>query len=147
MKSIKNKNHLIFALVAVFTIFVGISCIAAGDVNHNAAVDDGSNAAVASNVLEPKDSSSSGIVLDDNNDFTMSVRYNAGTGYHWEVSPESYGVVVSEPNYVQDHPDRVGSSGTAYFNVHVTGDSYYVKLVLISPSGKIVDEVDSGMIN
>lgn len=147
MKSVKNKSHLIFALVAVFSIFVGISCIAACDVNNNATIDDGSNVVVADNVLEPKDSSHSGLILDGNNDFTMSVRYNSGTGYHWEVSPESYGVDVSEPNYVQDHPGLCGTSGTAYFNVHVNSDNYYVKLVLVSPSGKIVDEVDSDMIN
>lgn len=147
MKNNKNRNQYLFALLVVFSVFIGISCIAASDVDHNSTIDDGSNVVVANDTLAPKDSSDSGIILDGNNDFTMSVRYNAGTGYHWEVSPESYGVVVSEPNYVQDHPGLCGSSGTAYFNVHVNSDSYYVKLVLVSPAGDIVDEVDSDMIN
>ena len=32
------------------------------------------------------------IVTLDSGDFGMSVRFNAGTGYHWEISSESYGV-------------------------------------------------------
>ena len=111
MKLNLNKN-IVFAALAVFSVFVALSCVAAAD---NGA-DDGS--------------------------FVMSVPYNAGTGYHWEVSPDSYGVELVSNEYVQDHPGLCGSSGTAYFTFDITdANSHFAKLVLISPAGNIVDEV------
>ena len=119
-----NRTNLIFSALAIFAVVVGLGCVAAAD-----------------------DISSVAAPILDNGDFSMSVPYNAGTGYHWEVSDETYGVDLIDVNYVQDHPNTCGSSGTAYFNFHVNSDSYYVKLVLISPAGDIVDEIDSDMIN
>lgn len=143
MKAIDNKSGLILAFLAVFSIIIGMGCIAAANADHVAA-----DNLFANDSGLAQNSSGSGIVVDDNNDFTMSVKYNTGTGYHWVVSSETHGVDISGPNYVADHPGACGSSGTAYFNVHViNGDDYYVKLVLVSPSGDIVDEVDSNMIN
>ena len=127
MKNIKNKNHLILAFVVVFSICMGMSCIAASELNQKT-------------LDTQKDS---GPILDDNNDFTMSAKYNAGTGYMWKVSPETHGVNVAEPRYVVDHPNTFGSSGTVY----LISDDYYVKLILVSPSGKVVDEIDSDMVN
>lgn len=115
-----SKTNLIFAALAIFSIVVGLSCVSAT-------------------------SDVSGPIL-DNGDFTMSVPYNAGTGYHWEIS-ESTGVDFVDVNYVEDNPGLCGSSGTAYFSFHANSDDYYVKLVLISPAGDIVDEVDSDMLN
>lgn len=119
-----SKPNMIFVALAIFSVMVGLSCVSAtSDVSN-----------VSEHVL-------------DHSDFTMSVPYTAGTGYHWEISDESYGVDVDDINYVQDHPNTCGSSGTAYFNFHVNSDDYYVKLVLVSPAGDIVDEIDSNMLN
>ena len=131
MINIKNKNHLILAFVVVFSICMGMSCIAASELNQKT-------------LDTQKDS---GPILDDNNDFTMSAKYNSGTGYMWKVSPETHGVYVAEPRYVVDHPGTSGSSGTVYFDIHVISDDYYVKLILVSPTGKVVDEIDSDMVN
>ena len=92
-------------------------------------------------------SDSHGVILDDNGDFSMSARYNTGTGYYWVVSSDSYGVDLISTNNVIDHPDACGSSATSYFKFHVTSDDYYVKLTLLSPTGEIVKEIDSNMIN
>ena len=81
------------------------------------------------------------------NTFTMTVPCTAGTGYHWEVSPETYGVDIGPSKFVEDNPGCVGSSGTVYFNFHINSPDYYVKLVLLNPTGEIVKEVDSNMIN
>lgn len=155
MKLRLGKIQAIFALFLVFSVFVGLSCIAAADIDGNASsIDDGDitlndDSSVNATVLEPakKIDDNSGPILDDDNDFTMSARYNAGTGYHWEVSPETHGVDLISTNHVQDRPGVCGGSGTVYFSFHVNSDDYYVKLVLISPTGDIVDELDSGMLN
>lgn len=89
----------------------------------------------------------SGVILDDNNDFTMSARYNTGTGFYWKVSSDSYGVDLISIKNVIDHFDACGSSATSYFKFHVTSEDYYVKLILVGPTGNIVDEIDSNMIN
>lgn len=65
MKCLNNKS-LILVLV-LFVALIGVSAISATNID-------------------------SGIVLDENNNFVMSVPYNSGTGYHWEVSSDSYGV-------------------------------------------------------
>lgn len=114
----------LISLVAL-SLFVGVGCISAAD----------------------NSVSDLNAVPDLNNDFTMTVPYTAGTGYHWEVSPETHGVDIGKINFVEDHPGCLGSSGTVYFNFHVNSDDYYVKLVLISPTGEIVNEVDSNMLN
>ena len=105
---------------------------------------------VAVNDINVDDNSLSdnpGVILDDNGDFIMSARYNTGTGYYWVVSSDSYGVDLSSIDNVVDHPDCTGSSATSYFKFHVTGDDYYVKLILLSPTGEVVKEIDSNMIN
>lgn len=124
----KKIQIALISLVAL-SLFVGISCISAANPDANNGVNDLS------------------AVPDCNNDFTMTVPYTAGTGYHWEVSPETYGVDLVSSNFVEDHPGCLGSSGTDYFNFHINSDDYYVKLVLISPNGEIVKEVDSNMLN
>ena len=130
MINIKNKNHLILAFVVVFSICIGMSCIAASEIDQK--------------TLDTQ--KGSGPIIDDNNDFTMSARYSASTGYMWKVSPETHGVDISE-RYVVDNPDRCGSAGTVYFDIHVNSDDYYVRLILVSPTGKVVDEIDSDMVN
>lgn len=126
---LKSENKIQLALISlvVFSLLVGISAISASVVDDSAAND-------------------TGVIL-NNGTFTMSVPLTAGTGYHWEVSPETHGADVSSEDFVADHPGTCGSSGTVYFNVHVNSDDYYVKLVLVSPTGDIVDEVDSDMLN
>ena len=151
---LRNRSQFIFVLLVIFSIFVGLSCISATDVDKSiSSVGDVNNLNLEKSPIDSaidnisEDSSDSGIIVDENNDFTMSVRYTAGTGYHWEVSPESYGVDINSIDYKVDNPKAFGSPGTTFFNFHVNGESYYVKLVLISPSGEIVDEVDSNMVN
>lgn len=123
MKLNFNKN-LVFASLLVLAVFAGMSSISAHD------VDAGTNDAIY------------------NGNFVMTVPYNAGTGYHWEISQDSYGVEVNSVDFVEDHPGTFGSSGTGYFNFHVIdNNNYYVKLVLISPTGDIVKEIDSNMLN
>ena len=115
----------LISLVAL-SLFVGISCISAADIDANGNLN---------------------VIPDCNNDFTMTVPLTAGTGYHWEVSPETYGVDIGGHKFVEDNPGCLGSSGTEYFNFHINSDDFYVKLVLINPTGEIVKEVDSNMIN
>ena len=57
-----------------------------------------------------------------------------------------------EPNYIYSptHPPRESGDGTFYFTFHVNDDydgHFFAKVVLINPSGRVVDEVDSNMIN
>lgn len=136
----ENKIHVALISLVVFSLLVGISAISATDVNTNNNDSGLMNDGAFGQTNDP------GIIL-NNGSFVMSVPYTAGTGYHWEVSPETHGADVSFDKFVEDHPDCVGSSGTCYFNVHVNSDDYYVKLVLIDPNGEIVNQVDSDMIN
>ena len=108
-----NFNKVFTALV-ILTLFVGLSCASAAVADTNASI---------------------------HNDFTMAAKYNAGTGYHWEVSPDSYGVKLIGQKNVIDHPGTCGSSGTAYFHFVKTGDEGLAKIVLISPTGEIVDSM------
>ena len=124
-----TKIQIALISLVALSLFVGISCISAADIDANNGV------------------SNLNVIPDSNNDFTMTVPSNAGTGYHWEVSPETYGVDIGESKFVEDHPGCVGSSGTDYFSFHINSVDYYVKLVLISPTGEIVKEVDSNMLN
>lgn len=124
------KSNKIFALLAIFVLFAGISTIAAAD-----------------NITDTNNVTNTGAVIGDDGNFVMSVPTTAGTGYHWEVSPQSYGVNLNSANFVADHPGTCGSSGTTYFNFHANSGDYYVKLVLISPTGDIVKEIDSDMLN
>lgn len=120
MKLNFNKN-LILATLVVLSVFVALSCVSAASANP---------------------------IADDGGNFVMSVPYNSGTGYHWEVSPDSFGVELVSMKNVQDHPGACGTSGTSYFTFHIVdADNYYAKLVCISPAGKIVKEVDSDMVN
>ena len=149
-----NKNHLIFALAVVFSIFVGITCIAAAEVNQQVSDDslatevnhsDDSLVDIGHRSIIPHNDDNN----DDNIDFTMSAKYVAGTAYTWKVSPETHGADVSAPRYVFDEPryivnhtdHRSGGSGTVYFDVHVNSDDYYVKLILVDFSGNIIDEI------
>lgn len=168
-KKLENKSPLLLSLLIVFSVFVSLSCICAADVDGGEIISaeadggeiisaeadggeiisaDADNGDIVGAEADGGEiiSSDGGPILKDN-DFTMTVRYNSGTGYCWKVSDETYGVEVNSIDNVLDHPGACGSSGTQYFNFHVTGQDYYVKLVLVSPSGKIVDEVDSNMLN
>lgn len=119
--NLENKSLIMFSLLVVFAILVSVSCISAADADSTS--------------------------LDKHASFTMSAPYNAGTGYHWEISSETYGVHALPVKNVEDHPGTCGSSATAYFTFIPTSSDYYVKLVLISPTGEIVKELDSNMIN
>lgn len=133
------KLNKIFALLAIFVLFAGISTISAADIDVNSTS--------ADNITDIENVTNTGAVIDGNGNFVMSVPTTAGTGYHWEVSPLSYGVELYSSDFVADHPGMCGSSGTTYFNFHTDGGDYYVKLVLVSPSGDIVKEIDSDMLN
>ncbi len=139
---IKSNSRIILAALVVFSAFAGLGCIAASDVSPDfighVASDINDTIAVGHNNAP---------ILDGNDTFTMSGRYNTGTGYHWEVSPETHGVDLVSQDNVIDHPDMCGSSATSYFTFHVNSDDYYVKLVLYTPHGDIAQEIDSDMIN
>ena len=128
---VKNNPHTIFALFIVFSIFAGLTCSFAANADLST-------------------SDNAGPILDQNNNFVMSVPLTGGTGYHWEVSPDSYGVTLTDSYFVENHPGAAGSSGTYYFHFNVNdgneGD-FYAKIVLVSPTGDIVKEVDSNMLN
>lgn len=132
---LKDNSRFVLLALVVLSAFVGLGCIAASDNNIDSAT------GIVADISNP------GIILDGDNCFQMTVPYNSGTGFHWEVSPETHGVELVSEEYVADHPDMCGTSGTGYFSFHVVSDDYYVKLVLISPSGEVVDSVDSNMIN
>ncbi|MBE6504466.1 MAG: hypothetical protein E7Z73_01800 [Methanobrevibacter millerae] len=66
------KSNKIFALLAIFVLFAGISTIAAAD-----------------NITDTNNVTNTGAVIGDDGNFVMSVPTTAGTGYHWEVSPQS----------------------------------------------------------
>lgn len=152
-----NNSRLILAALVVFSAFVGLGCIAASDANSNTfghvANDTGfltdSGLLTDSGFLaEPlSNSTNNGPVLDGDNNFVMSGRYNGGTGYHWEISPETHGVDLVSQDNVEDHPGACGSSATSYFTFHVNSDDYYVKLILVTPTGDIAGEIDSDMLN
>ena len=143
---LKNNSKIILALLVVFSIFVGLGCISAtgGDGNATCVNDTYTTPFDVNTPFHP----ASEPILDDNGTFVMSARGASGsTGYHWEISPETYGVDLVSQNFVEDHPGAVGSSGTTYFTFHVNGDSYYVKLLLVTPHGDVVKELDSNMLN
>lgn len=119
MKKIKNNTRLMFVSLVVFSALIGIICISASDVN----------------------SSNIATVLDGNNNFVMMAPYNTETGYHWEINPETHGTYLVSQDLILNHPNTCGSSATACFNFRVNSDDYYAKLVLISSSGNIVDEI------
>ncbi len=139
---------LLFVLV-FFAILVSFGSVCAADTNN--AYDNYAFGHLDQPTVPNNDDNSlsdnPGVILDDNGDFIMSARYNTGTGYYWVVSSDSYGVDLSSIDNVVDHPDCTGSSATSYFKFHVTGDDYHVKLILLSPTGEVVKEIDSNMIN
>lgn len=126
-KKIKNKYTIAMAL-AIFAIFVGLSCASAADLDASD---------IQSNQIQPTDNH----VLD------MTVKYTAGTGYHWEISPDCHDVTYMFKHTIDDNPGTLGSSGTLHYYFYEQSDDYYVKLDLISPTGEIVKSVDSNMIN
>ena len=168
LDKIANNGKIIVLLFLVFSVFVGLSCISATDGDNitlddnNIAADDNSSSNVDLELDDnayPNDSSNSGIILDENGNFDMTVRgQSASTGYRWEISPETYGVDVIQNEFVPDHRENpdfpemtvIGGGGTSYFTFHVNDDydgHFYVKLLLVTPSGKIAKEIDSNMLN
>ncbi len=176
-----------FFILALFTVFISLSCISAADIHSDNNISD-------SNLISEQNNSDIGIIdvtdsipeennshisiididpsiididpiihinphrhINDTNSVTrnedniiMSLRGESGsTGYHWVISPETYGVdLISRNNYL-DNPDPrlAGSASTTVFDFHITSDDYYVKLILVTPSGQIAEEIDSNMIN
>ena len=83
----ENKIHVALISLVVFSLLVGISAISATDVNTNNNDSGLMNDGAFGQTNDP------GIIL-NNGSFVMSVPYTAGTGYHWEVSPETHGADV-----------------------------------------------------
>lgn len=150
-----NKALILF--VVIFAVFIGLNCLSAAD------VDNSNNFTLAS----PDNSSSSNAELNynsidlpgghnlipekvDEDCFVMTVRgASASTGYHWIIGSETHGVDLVSEKHVLDDPNPLlfGSARTDYFTFHINSDDYYVKLLLVTPAGNIVEEVDSNMIN
>lgn len=125
LDKIGNKSQVILVSLVILTIFVGLSCASAASVDANAC----NGIKAKSDVL------------------TMTVKYNSGIGAHWEVAPETHGVTFMSKKFIPDHPDASGSSGTLKYSFLKQSQDYYVKLVLIDSSGKIIKVVDSDMLN
>lgn len=147
-------NKILIISLLVFTILFGIVCSFAADVDNsgNFTVDDYNNLSSSDAQLDcdsiylPGGHHSRPVVV-DNDYFVMTLRGESGsTGYHWVISPETHGVDFVSDDYILDNPDCYGSAGTDYFTFHINSDDYYVKLLLVTPSGDIVKEVDSNMI-
>lgn len=121
-KKMKLQLNKIAVVLVLFSLFVGLSCVAAAEIDASQ-------------------------IGPNNNVIKMSAKYNAGTGYHWEVAPETHGVTLMTKKYVQDHLNTCGSSGTVYFSFLKQSEDAYVKINYISPSGEIVKSLDSDMLN
>ena len=117
---LNKKSQIIAVALVIFTVFVGLSCAAAAD------VDAGSQMAPNNNILK------------------MSAKFTSGTGFHWEVAPETHGVTLMSKKEVESHPRITGSSGTVYYTFLKQSPDYYVKLNYISPSGEIVKSINAG---
>ena len=152
---IKNNGKIIVLLFLVFSVFVGLSCLSAADGDNITLTDDGSNNVdleLGDNTYS-NDSSNSETILDENGYFSMTLRGQSGsTGYLWKISPETYGVDVVQDKYVPDNTPNpkfpeiqtVGGGGTSYFTFHVNDDyggHFYLKLILVTPSGDIAQEI------
>lgn len=84
----------------------------------------------------------------EDNIFNITVKSNPTTGYHWELSDESYGVELVNHTFVSDNPTLTGSGGADTFVFKVLqNDNYYTKIVLIAPDGSIVNSTDSNNLN
>ncbi|MCQ2964144.1 MAG: protease inhibitor I42 family protein [archaeon] len=86
----------------------------------------------------------------EDNSFNITVKSNPTTGYHWELSDESYGVELVNHTFVSDNPALTGSGGADTFVFKVlqnAKDNYYAKIVLIAPDGSIVNSTDSNNLN
>ncbi len=136
---IKNNSILVLTVLVIVFTFVGLGCINASDVNSDTIGDVANDGSL--NPAVPAPYSYEGY------NFVMSGQFNLGSGYHWEISPETHGVDLISQEIAIDNPDMLGSSATNFFTFHVNSDDYYVKLVLISPNGDIAQEIDSNMIN
>lgn len=84
------------------------------------------------------------------NHFEIVVKSNYSTGYHWELSNESYGVELVNHSFVSDNSNLTGAGGTDTFVFNIlpnSEDKYYAKIVLIAPDGSIVNSTDSNNLN
>ena len=118
-----RKSQVMAVALVIFSIFVGLSCVAAADVTN---VDHS---------------------LEKNDILKMTVKCNPGSGFHWEVSPKTHGATLMTKNVVQDNPGTCGDSETVFYSFLKQQPDAYVQLALISPSGNVVKVVDSDMLN
>ena len=119
----QNKYKITIALLAIFSVFVCLSCISAAD-----------DVALSDN----------GVTADGQIPcFPVCVTYTDGTGYHWEISPETHGATLMTVDKVADNPGCLGSSGTMYYNFFIpdNGD-FFIKLVEYDPAGNVVDTAE-----
>lgn len=127
LNKLSFTSQVIIVALVVFTLFVGLSCVSAADVD------------------------ASGCHINDTSahikNLHMSVKYNVGTGYHWEITPKTHGVTLMSKTIVQDKHGVSGSTATVHYTFLKHSKDYYVQLALISPTGKIVKVVDSDMLN
>ena len=162
----KFKNNILLISLAVLALFVGLSCVSAEDGNgtHDFSLgglenpkineikdlnlseispDDDASTFI-NNTAKPCDESDvihgkySSVDLDENNDFNLSVKYDANSDCHWVVS-ESYGADYLSHITVVNYPDR--TTGTTYYFFHVTGEHFHVTLSLFDSEGHLIDEV------
>ena len=124
----QNKYKIALALLAIFSVFVCLSCISAAD--------NASDATLSDNSVDD----SSVDCIQKIPCLPVAVSFNSGTGYHWEISPETYGATLMTTHKVLDNPGKLGSSGTMYFNFFIPNKhDFFIKLVELDPNGDVVD--------
>ena len=127
----QKKYKTAIALLAIFSVFVCLSCVSAAD-NVSGISSDINSAEISHGTHGSKIPC-----------LPVAVTYTSGTGYHWEISPETYGATFMTHHKVADEPKRFGSSGTEYFNFFIPDNHhFFIKLVELDPNGNIVDSVE-----
>ena len=127
----QKKYKTAIALLAIFSVFVCLSCVSAADNVSDVSSDN--NSAEISHVTQ-----GSKIPC-----LPVTVEYTSGTGYHWEISPETYGATLMTHHKVADDSSLLGTTGTETFNFFIPNSHhFFIKLVEFDPNGNIVDSVE-----
>ena len=130
-KKTQKKYKMTIALLAIFSVLVCLSCVSAADNVNNVSLDN--------NIVEAS-------TVDHGSQIPclpVAVQFTSGNGYHWEISPETYGATLMTHHKFADDSDILGSTGTEYFNFFIPDNHhFFIKLVEIDPNGNIVDSVE-----
>ena len=150
MKIVK-KIMIVFLIIVLFSL----NSVYADENTTNELIKDNSNEFITiDNPNEDAPAIAEDIregIVDDENCFIMIGKTGAGSGYHWEISPESYGVElvsiidIGSPRLEIDPitgRETIFYGGTSIncFKFHIISDDYYAKLIHLTPIGDICEE-------